>query len=149
MNVYAEEKITMIVSYENLVQYETVLELFKSLYKFCKMLQARQHLKYCYCNCIPEKCHLCKFSDFVIYYRVQDSLLFYREDEDKLLEIVDKFHFYIKLIKTEMKRYPVEDDPLAFFKNEYVWTYKNIVMKLDEVIKNDIIIFEKKQEENN
>ena len=149
MNVYAEEKITLVVSYENLVKYETVFELFKSLYNFCKMLQAKQHFEYCYCNCVPDKCSLCKFSDFVIYYNIQDSLLYYREKEERLLEIVDRFHFYIKRIKTEIERYPIEYDPLEFFKNEYVWKYKNITMKLDEVIKNDITIFEEKQKENN
>ena len=149
MNVYAEEKITLVISYENLVQYETVFDLFKSLYNFCKMLKAKEHFEYCYCNCVPDKCLLCKFSDFVIYYNMQDSLLFYRENEERLLEIVDRFHFYIKSIKTEMKRYPIEDDPLNFFKNEYVWKYKNITIKLDEVIRNDIEIFEEKLKENN
>ena len=149
MNVYAEEKVTLVVSYENLVQYETVFELFKSLYNFCKMLQANQHLEYCYCNSVPHNCWLCKFSDFVIYYNVKDNLLFYRENEERLLEIVNRFHFYIKHITSDKKHYKIEDDPLQFFTNEYVWKYKNVEMKLDEVIKNDIIIFKEKQEENN
>ena len=142
MNVYAEKEITLIVTYKDLLQYNSVYELFKSLYNFCKMLKFRQHMDYCYCNCTPEKCHLCLFSDFIIQYNMQDSLLFYRNNEKELLEIVQMFQFYTEKIKTAMKRYPVGYDVLAFFKNEYEWKYKNITMKLDEVIRNDIEIFE-------
>ena len=116
MNVYAEKEITLIVTYKNLLEYDSVYELFKSLYNFCKMLKFRQHLEYCYCNCTPEKCHLCLFSDFIIQYNMQDSLLFYRNNEKELLEIVQIFQFYIDKIKTAMKRYPVGYDVLAFFK---------------------------------
>ena len=142
MNVYAKKEISVTVTYKNLLQYESVYELFKSLYNFCKMLKFRQHMDYCYCNCVPEKCHLCQFSDFVTNSNIQDSLLYYRNNEQRLFEIVDSFHFYIERIKTEMKRYPIGYDPLAFFKNEYEWKFKNIVMKLDEVIRNDMEIFE-------
>ena len=106
------------------------------------MLKFKQHLEYCYCNCTPEKCHLCLFSDFIIQYNIQDGLLFYRNNEKELLEIVQKFLFYIDKIKIAMKRYPIGYDVLAFFKGEYEWKYKNITMKLDEVITNDINIFE-------
>ena len=147
MNVYAKKEISIIITYKNLLQYKCVYELFKSLYNFCKMLKFRQHLDYCYCNCVPEKCHLCKFSDFVIHYNMQDSLLYYRDNEQRLLTIVDSFLFYIERVKTEMKRYPVGYDPLQFFKNEYEWKFRNIVMKLDEVIRNDIEIFEENQKE--
>ena len=142
MNVYAEKEITLTITYKDLLQYDSVYELFKSLYNFCKMLKFKQHLDYCYCNCTPEKCHLCLFSDFIIQYNMQDSLLFYRNNEKKLLEIVQMFQFYIDKIKTAMKRYPVGYDVLAFFKNEYEWKYKNITMKLDEIITYDIEIFE-------
>ena len=142
MNVYAEKEITMIVTYKNLLEYNSCYELFKSLYNFNKMLKYRQHMDYCYCNCVPEKCHLCLFSDFVIQYNMQDSLLFYRNNEKKLLEIVQMFHFYTEKIKTAMKRYPIGYDVLEFFKNEYKWQYKNITMQLDEVITYDIEIFE-------
>lgn len=142
MNVYAEKEITLIVTYKNLLEYDSVYELFKSLYNFCKMLKFRQHLEYCYCNCVPEKCGLCLFSDFIIQYNMQDSLLFYRNNEKELLEIVQIFQFYIDRIKTAMKRYPIGYDVLAFFKGEYEWKYKHITMKLDEVITNDIDIFE-------
>ena len=147
MNVYAQKEISVIVTYKNLLQYESVYELFKSLYNFCKMLKFRQHMDYCYCNCVTEKCHLCKFSDYVIHCNIQDNLLYYRENEQKLFEIVDSFIFYIERIKTEMQRYPVGYDPLQFFKNEYEWKFRNIVMKLDEVIKNDIEIFEENQKD--
>ena len=142
MNVYAEKEMTLIVTYKDLLQYNTVDELFKSLYNICKMLKYRQHMDYCYCNCVPEKCHLCLFSNFVIQYNMQDSLLFYRNNEKELLEIVQMFHFYIDKIKTAMKRYPIGYDVLEFFKNEYEWKHKNISMKLDEVITYDIEIFE-------
>ena len=142
MNVYAEKEITVTVTYKNLLQYDSLYELFKSLYNFCKILKFKQHLDYCYCNCTPEKCHLCLFSDFIIQYNMQDSLLFYRNNEKELLEIVSVFNFYIEKIKTAMKRYPIGYDVLEFFKSEYEWKYKHIIMKLDEVIKNDIDIFE-------
>ena len=145
MNVYAEKEVSITVTYKNLLQYNSVYELFKSLYNFCKMLKFKQHMDYCYCNCVTEKCHLCKFSDYVIHCNIQDDLLYHREDEKKLFEIVDSFIFYIERIKTEMQRYPVGYDPLQFFKNEYEWKFRNIVMKLDEVIKNDIEIFEENQ----
>ena len=73
---------------------------------------------------------------------MQDSLLYYRNDEKELLEIVQVLMFYIDKIKTAMKRYPIGYDVLEFFQKEYEWKYKNITMKLDEVIKNDIDIFE-------
>ena len=142
MNVYAEKEVTLIVTYKNLLEYNSVYELFKSLYNFNKMLKFRQHMDYCYCNCVPEKCHLCLFSDFVIQYNMQDSLLFYRNNEKELIEIVQMFQFYIEKIKTAMKRYPIGYDVLEFFKNKYEWQYKNITMKLDEVITYDIEIFE-------
>ena len=147
MNVYAEKEVSIMITYKNLLQYSSVYELFKSLYNFCKMLKFRQHMDYCYCNCVTEKCHLCKFSDYVIHCNIQDNLLYYRENEQKLFEIVDSFIFYIERIKTEMQRYPVGYDPLQFFKNEYEWKFRNIVMKLDEVIKNDIEIFEENQKD--
>ena len=147
MNVYAEKEVSIMITYKNLLQYSSVYELFKSLYNFCKMLKFRQHMDYCYCNCVTEKCHLCKFSDYVIHCNIQDNLLYYRENEQKLFEIVDSFIFYIERIKAEMQRYPVGYDPLQFFKNEYEWKFRNIVMKLDEVIKNDIEIFEEKQKQ--
>ena len=148
MNVYAQKEISVIVTYKNLLQYESVYELFKSLYNFCKMLKFRQHMDYCYCNCVPEKCHLCQFSDFVINSNKQDSLLYYRNNEQKLIEIVESFQFYVERIKTEMIRYPIGYDPLELFKNEYEWKFGNIVMKLDEVIINDIEIFEESRRRN-
>ena len=141
MNVYAEKEIALTITYKNLLVYDSVYELFKSLYNFCKMLKFKQHLEYCYCNCVPRKCELCLFSDFIIEYNMQDSLLFYRDNEKELLEIVHKFQFYIDRIKAAMERYPIGYDVLAFFKGEYEWKYKQITMKLDEVITNDINIF--------
>ena len=145
MNVYAEKQISLIVTYKDLLHYDTVYELFKSLYNFCKMLKFRQHLEYCYCNCVPEKCSLCLFSDFIIQYNMQDSLLFYRNNEGELLEIVQMFQFYIDRIRAAMKRYPIGYDVLAFFKNKYEWKYESITMELEEVIKNDIDIFENRK----
>ena len=145
MNVYAEKQISLVVTYKDLLHYDTVYELFKSLYNFCKMLKFRQHLEYCYCNCVPEKCSLCLFSDFIIQYNMQDSLLFYRNNEGELLEIVQMFQFYIDRIRAAMKRYPIGYDVLAFFKNKYEWKYESITMELEEVIKNDIDIFENRK----
>lgn len=142
MNVYAEKKISLTITYENLCQYQTVYDLFKSLYNFCKMLKFRQHMDYCYCNCTSDKCSLCLLSDFVINYNMQDSLIYYRNNEEKLLEIVYSFQFYLDRIKTAMQRYPIGYDVLEFFKNEYEWKYQDVTMKLDEIIQYDIEIFE-------
>ena len=145
MNVYAEKQISLVVTYKDLLHYDTVYELFKSLYNFCKMLKFRQHLEYCYCNCVPEKCSLCLFSDFIIQYNMQDSLLFYRNNERELLEIVQMFQFYMDRIRAAMRRYPIGYDVLAFFKNKYEWKYESITMELEELIKNDIDIFENRK----
>ena len=145
MNVYAEKKVTLTITYENLCQYQSVYDLFKSLYNFCKMLKYRQHMDYCYCNCVPEKCSLCLLSDFIINYNMQDSLIYYRNNEEKLLETVYSFQFYLDRIKTAMQRYPIGYDVLEFFKNKYTWKYKDVIMELDEIIQYDIEIFEEKQ----
>ena len=73
---------------------------------------------------------------------MQDSLIYYRNNEEKLLEIVYSFQFYLDKIKTAMKRYPIGYDVLEFFKNEYEWKYQDVTMKLDEIIQYDIEIFE-------
>ena len=142
MNVYAGKKIAITITYENLCQYQSVYDLFKSLYNFCKMLKYRQHMDYCYCNCVPEKCGLCLLSDFIINYNMQDSLIYYRNNEERLLEIVYSFQFYLDRIKTAMKRYSIGYDVLEFFKNKYTWKYNDVVMELDEIIQYDIEIFE-------
>ena len=142
MNVYAEKVVNISVTYKDLCRYENVYDLFKNLYNFCKMLKYRQHMDYCYCNCVPEKCSLCLLSDFAINYNMQESLIYYRNNEEKLLEIVYSFQFYLDKIKTAMKRYPIGYDVLEFFKNKYTWKYGDVVMELDEIIQYDIEIFE-------
>ena len=85
---------------------------------------------------------------------MENYLMIYRENEHKLLDASYKFWFYIMKIRRDGKdsnqyfmaklKEKDEKNPLQFFDREYVWRYKNIKMPLDQVIKNDIIIFNKK-----
>ena len=49
MNVEAVEKKTILIKNPDFVKYESVFDLFKILYNIYKMLNAQNHLDYCYC----------------------------------------------------------------------------------------------------
>ena len=147
MNVYASEKV-------DFIKYETVFDLFKSMYNVCKMFNADEYIHYCYCNERGSQCFLCKFAKYVSYNEMENYLMIHRENEHKLLDASYKFWFYIMKIRRDGKnshqyfltklKAKDEKNPLQFFDREYVWRYKNIKMPLDQVMKNDIIIFNEK-----
>lgn len=120
MNVYASEK-------TDFIKFKKVFDLFKTLYNVCKMFNADEQL--------------CKFSEYVHYNKMESYLLVNHENEQILLEITYKFWFYIMKIRRDDK------DSLEFFTREYVWRYKNIKMPLNQVIKNDIVLLNEKQNE--
>ena len=140
MNVHAVEKKTILIKTE-FVKYETVFDLFKNLYNICKMFNAENHLDYCYCNEKKNQCWLCKFAECVKYNEFENHLLRYREHENRLLDIAEKFWFYIRKIKRDIERKDTnEKSPLEFFNEQF----KSVEMFFDDIIKNDIAKFNEK-----
>lgn len=131
MNIYASDK-------KNFVQYTNVQMLFRELYNVCKIYEAEGHFFYCYCNRKGNQCYLCKFSDFLHYNKKDKYLLIHRNNENKLLEVVDEFCFYISKIKMD------DQGALDFFNKEYTLNFKDyrnhiyISMDFDQVIKSSI-----------
>ena len=66
-------------------------------------LIAQNHLDYCYCNQKKNQCWLCKFAEYVKYNDFKNELLRYRENEYRMLNVTDKFWFYIRKIKKDIK----------------------------------------------
>ena len=89
------------------VKYKTVFDLFKILYNICKMLNEQNYLDYCYCNQKKSQCWVCKFSDYIKYNNLKNQLLRYRENESKMLDLADKFWFYIRKIKKDVEQFNV------------------------------------------
>ena len=141
MNVHAVEKKTILIKTEEFVKYETVFDLFKILYNIYKMLNAQKHLDYCYCNQRKSQCWLCKLGEYVKYNDFKNELLRYRKNEYRMLNIADKFWFYIRKIKKDMKELH-DDDKLAldFFNQQFDCG----TTCFDDIIKNDIIEFNEK-----
>ena len=112
MNVHAVEKKTIVIKTEEFVKYETVFDLFKIFYNIYKMLNAQKHLDYCYCNQRKSQYWLWKLGEYVKYNDFKNELLRYRKNEYRMLNIADKFWFYIRKIKKGMKELH-DDDKLA------------------------------------
>ena len=141
MNVHAVEKKTILITTEEFVKYKTVFDLFKILYNIYKMLNAQKHLDYCYCNQRKSQCWLCKFGEYVKYNDFKNELLRYRENEYRMLNIADKFWFYIRKIRKDMKELdPNEKIALDFFNEQY----DSGTTSFEDIIKNDIIEFNEK-----
>ena len=121
------------------VKYESVFDLFKILYNIYKMLNAQDYLDYCYCNQKKPQCWLCKFSEYVKYNDLKNQLLRYRENECRMLDLADKFWFYIRKIKNDVEQLNSKITALNFFNEEY----KHGGMSFEDIIKNDIIKFNK------
>ena len=134
MNVEAIEK-------KDFVKYDSVFDLFKILYNIYKMLNAENHLDYCYCNEKKTQCWLCKFSEYIKYNNLKNHLLCYRENECKMLNLADKFWFYIRKIKKDVEQLNTNEIIALNFFNEQ---YKNREMCFEDIIKNDIIKFNEK-----
>ena len=103
------------------------------------MLNAQNHLDYCYCNEKKPQCWLCKFSEYVKYNDLKNELLCYRENEYKMLDLANKFWFYIRKIKKDVEQLEANEIVLNFFNEQY----KNREMCFEDIIKNDIIKFNK------
>lgn len=132
MNVYASEQ-------KDFIKYENVKQLFKELYNVCKLFEDG-NFYYCYCHNLRAKtikCNLCKFSEFFDIKSVERYLITYRNDEEKLLKVVDEYWVFIRKIKVE------DSSALDFFNKEYVWTFRDyrqgidIRSTLDEIIENN------------
>ena len=104
MNVQPTEKKV------DFIKYESVFHLFEILFHVLKMLDEKNHLDYCYCNEKKKtQCWLCKFSEYVKYNNLKNHLLRYRQNESQMLDIAEKFWFYIKKIKEEAKQLNVDE----------------------------------------
>ena len=141
MNVKAVEKKMILIKQTDFVKYESVFDLFKILYHIYKMLNAQNHLDYCYCNEKKTQCWLCKFIEYVKYNDLKNELLRYRENEYRMLNLADKFWFYIRKIKRDVEQLNTNEIIALNFFNEQ---YKNGEMSFEDIIKNDIIEFNKK-----
>ena len=139
MNVHTTEKKTIVIKTE-FVKYNSVLDLFQQLYNINKMFNAEQHLDYCYCNEKKTQCWLCKFSEYVKYNEFGDHLLRFRENEYRLLNVAEKFWFYISKIKRDIEREETDERCLEFFNEKF----KSVEMVFDDIIKNDIKMFNEK-----
>ena len=137
MNVEAVEKKTILIKEPTLSN----TNLYLIYLKFCiiyKMLNAQNHLDYCYCNQKKPQCWLCKFDEYVKYNDFKNELLRYRENEYRMLNLADKFWFYIRKIKRDVEQLNANEIIALNFFNEQ---YKNGEMCFEDIIKNDIIKF--------
>ena len=130
MNVYAVEK-------KDFIKYENVKQLFKELFNVCKIFNVC-HFYYCYCHRnTAAKCDLCTFSKFFDNKSVERYLMTYRNDEEKLLNLVNEYWVFISKIKKS------DATALDFFNKEYVWTFRDyrqgidIRTSLDEIIEHN------------
>ena len=140
MNVEAVEKKTILIKKTDFVKYKSVFDLFKILYNIYKMLNAQNHLDYCYCNQKKPQCWLCKFDEYVKYNDFKNELLRYGENEYRMLNLADKFWFYIRKIKRDVEQLNTNEIIALNFFNEQ---YKNGEMCFEDITKNDIIKFNK------
>ena len=141
MNVDTVGKKTISITTGDFVKYKNVLDLFKIMYNIYKMVNAQKHLDYCYCNQKKSQCWLCKFSEYVKYNNFKNQSLRYRENKHELLNIADKVWFYIRKIKKDMREVsPNEKIALDFFDEQY----NSDTTSFEDIIKNDIIEFNKK-----
>ena len=102
------------------------------------MLNAQNHLDYCYCNQKNPQCWLCKFDEYVKYNDFKNELLRYQENEYRMLNLADKFWFYIRKIKRDVEQLNANEIIALNFFNEQ---YKNGEKCFEDIIKNDIIKF--------
>ena len=109
-------------------------QLFKELFNVCKLFDAEGHFYYCYCN---GRCDLCEFSKYFYDNGAEKYLLTYRNNEEKLLKVVDNYWVFICKIKKS------DNTALGFFNKEYTWNFRDyrqgidISMSLEEVIKSN------------
>ena len=130
MNVYAETK-------QEFIKYNNARELFKELYNVTMLFKNSDHWYYCYCRNLRAqkiKCGLCKFDDCFDDKYKEKFIITYRNDVEKLQEIVDIYWSYVQIIKEQDK------SALDFFCKEYVWTFRDYRQCIDSRSELDQII---------
>ena len=130
MNVYAKTK-------QEFIKYNNARELFKELYNVTMLFKNSDHWYYCYCRNLRAqkiKCGLCKFDDCFNDKNKEKFMITYRNDVEKLQEIVDIYWSYVQKIKEQDK------SALDFFCKEYVWTFRDYRQCIDSRSELDQII---------
>ena len=130
MNVYAKTK-------EECFKFSNAKELFRELYNVCLLFKNTDHYYYCSCKKLRNqtiKCALCKFDDKFDDKLVEKYLITYRDNVEKLQEVVKIYWSFIQLIQKQ------NNSSLDFFNKEYVWSCRNYregtisICELDEII---------------
>ena len=130
MNVYAKTK-------QEFIKYNNARELFKELYNVTMLFKNSDHWYYCYCRNLRAKkikCGLCKFDDCFDNKYKEKFMITYRNDVEKLQEIVDIYWSYVQKIKEQ------DESALDFFCKEYVWTFRDYRQCIDSRSELDQII---------
>ena len=130
MNVYAKTK-------QEFIKYNNARELFKELYNVTMLFKNSDHWYYCYCRNLRAqkiKCGLCKFDDCFDDKYKEKFIITYRNDVEKLQEIVDIYWSYVQKIKEQ------DESALDFFCKEYVWTFRDYRQCIDSRSDLDQII---------
>ena len=130
MNVYAKTK-------QEFIKYNNARELFKELYNVTMLFKNSDHWYYCYCRNLRAqkiKCGLCKFDDCFNDKSKEKFMITYRNDVEKLQEIVDIYWSYVQKIKEQ------DESALDFFCKEYVWTFRDYRQCIDSRSELDQII---------
>ena len=130
MNVYAKTK-------QEFIKYNNARELFKELYNVTMLFKNSDHWYYCYCRNLRAqkiKCGLCKFDDCFNDKSKEKFMIKYRNDVEKLQEIVDIYWSYVQKIKEQ------DESALDFFCKEYVWTFRDYRQCIDSRSELDQII---------
>ena len=130
MNVYAKTK-------QEFIKYNNARELFKELYNVTMLFKNSDHWYYCYCRNLRAqkiKCGLCKFDDCFNDKYKEKFMITYRNDVEKLQEIVDIYWSYVQKIKEQ------DESALDFFCKEYVWTFRDYRQCIDSRSELDQII---------
>ena len=137
MNLFAEKK-------EDFIKYGgDVKKLFRELYNVCKLF-SDSCFYYCYCDREKSiKCGLCQFDELFYDKSFEKYLLTHRNDEKKLLKVVDNYFIFICKIQKE------DPNALNFLDKEYVWSFTDynsgvkIQQDIDELIENNEDLIER------
>ena len=130
MNAYATTK-------EEFIKYSNARELFKELYNVCMLFKNTDHWYYCNCRDLRSqkiKCTLCKFDDSFDDKSKEKFMIKYRNNVEKLQEIVEIYWSFVRKIQHEDK------SALNFFAKECVWTFRDYRQGIDSRCELDEII---------
>ena len=133
MNVYSKTK-------EEFIKFNNSKELFKELYNVCLLFKNSDHWYYCNCRSLRSqtiRCELCKFDDIFDDKSKEKYLITYRNDVEKLKQVVDIYWYHIQEIQKQ------DQTALDFFNKEYTWNFRdyknciNISCDLDQIIESN------------